>query len=186
MDIASGQQDMRAGYHNGATGMLVSGLVWLAATCSALLISVQVSAMVLFFGGMLIFPLSVVLARAFGCPGKHTPENPLSSLAVESTVVLFVGLLIAFVMLFSQPWLFYPVMLLTIGVRYLLFQTLYGLKIYWLVGIVLMAGGAAGMFIRLPAYLTAGYGAAVELIFALVLLTSVPRSTKPATLPKSE
>lgn len=186
MDITAAQQDMRAGYLNGATGLLVSGLVWLAATCCVLLISMQASALVLFFGGMLIFPLSLLLARAFGCPGKHSANNPLSALAMESTVVLFMGLLIAFVMLFSQPWLFYPVMLLTIGVRYLLFHTLYGLKIYWLIGIVLMAGGAAGMFIRLPAYLTAGYGALVELVFCVVLLTTVTRSNNSSTLPKSE
>lgn len=176
MKLSAAQQDMRTGYLNGATGMLVSGLVWLTASCSVLLFSMQVSAMVLFFGGMLIFPLGMLVARAFGSPGKHSADNPLSSLAMESTILLFMGLIIAFVLLFSQPWLFYPVMLLTIGARYLLFQTLYGLKVYWLIGLLLMAGGAAGMFIQLPAYLTAGYGAAVEMVFSLVLFGTASKA----------
>jgi len=73
----------------------------------------------LFFGGMLIHPLSMLLSKLLKRPAKHRSENPLAKLAIESLGLLLVGLFLAFTVAKLQPDLFYPIILLTIGSRYL-------------------------------------------------------------------
>lgn len=75
---------------------------------------------------MAIHPLAMLLSKALGRPGKHRADNPLAALALESTFLLFIGLFIAFVVAQVRGDWFYPIMLLIIGGRYLVFATLYG------------------------------------------------------------
>jgi hypothetical protein len=162
--IQSAQQDMRTAYLGGATGMLVSGLVWLTAGLVGWQLSVKASVLTLFFGGMLIHPLGVLLDKVCGRTGQHSQGNPLAALALESTVLLFIGLFIAFVAVQAHPDWFYPIMLLTIGGRYLLFQTLYGLRVYWLVGGVLLVTGALCLVFKAPFVTGAFAGGGIELL----------------------
>ena len=107
MEFKAAQQDMRTGYFGGAPGMLVSGLVWLLAGVVGLLVSQQASVLTLFFGGMAIHPLGSVLAKLLGRSGKHTPGNPLLPLALETTILLFIGLFLAFAMLQISVAIYY-------------------------------------------------------------------------------
>lgn len=161
---AQAQQDMRQAYLGGANGMLVSGLVWLTAGLVGWQFNVKASVLTLFFGGMLIHPLGVLLDKLSGRSGQHSKGNPLAFLALESTVLLFIGLFIAFVAVQSQPEWFYPIMLLTIGGRYLLFQTLYGLKVYWLIGGALLVSGGLCLVFNTPFLVGAFLGAGTEII----------------------
>lgn len=165
--IKNAQQDMRNAYYDGGPGMLVSGLVWLLAACVGWQVSVKASVLTLFFGGMLIFPMGMMVAKLLHRSGKHSQGNPLSSLALESTVLLFIGLFIAFVAVQSHPQWFFPIMLLIIGGRYVLFQTLYGLKVYWVIGVALMAAGVLCWLLALPFYMGAFAGAVIEIMVAL-------------------
>ena len=88
----SAQLDMRTAYMGGASGMLVSGLVWLTAALVGWQLGVKASVLTLFFGGMLIHPLGVLLDKLAGRSGQHSKGNPLAPLALESTVLLFIGL----------------------------------------------------------------------------------------------
>ncbi len=170
MNFAAAQKDMRQAYFNGGTGVLVSGLVWSVAGVVALFYSNQTSMLTLFFGGMLIHPLGLLMAKLLNRSGKHQADNPLAKLALESTVILFVGLFLAFVVARVQVDWFYPIMLLTIGVRYLLFNTLYGAKIYWLLGMVLMVSGALCIVLQADFMLGAFIGGVTEIIFAVIIL----------------
>ncbi len=170
MNFEAAQKDMRFSYFGGATGVLVSGLVWCTAGTVALLYSNQASMLTLFFGGMLIFPLSMLLAKALKRPGTHKPENPLGKLALESTVILFVGLFLAFSVARLQVDWFYPIMLLTIGVRYLLFNTLYGARIYWLLGFLLIFSGVFCILFDADFIIGAFIGGVIEVIFSIVIL----------------
>jgi hypothetical protein len=96
MTFTEAQRDMDYAYFGGATGVLVSGLVWCAAGFIGLLHSTQASMYALFIGGMFIFPLGMLMSKACKRPGKHKPENPLNKLALESTIIIFVGLFLAF------------------------------------------------------------------------------------------
>lgn len=170
MNIEAAQKDMKFSYYGGGTGVLVSGLVWCIAGIVALFYSNYSSMLTLFFGGMLIFPIGMLLAKALKRPGKHKPENPLGKLALESTVILFVGLFLAFSVARLQVEWFYPIMLLTIGVRYLVFNTLYGIKAYWLLGAVLMFSGMFCILLGADFMVGAFIGGITELVFALIIL----------------
>lgn len=170
MTITQAQQDMRYAYHGGGFGVLVSGLVWLLAMVVALGVSDWASMLTLFFGGMAIFPLSVALSKLFGRPGRHGAGNPLGTAAIESLAILFVGLFVAFASARFGHFFFYPVMLLAIGSRYMGFNTLYGNRLYWLLGALLMAAGALLLMLKAPPWQGAASGAVLEITFASLFL----------------
>ena len=174
--IESAQADMRRGYTFGAPGVQVSGSVWLFAGVVALMVSSPAAVLTLLAGGALIFPLSMLLGKLLGLPDGHTTGNPLGVLAGEGTVWLVAGCVIAYGMSVLRIEWFFPTMLLVIGGRYLTFQTLYGLRIYWLLGAMLGATGFALALLRAPPVIGAFTGAAIELIFAVVLFLQAKRS----------
>ncbi|WP_394130516.1 DUF7010 family protein [Shewanella maritima] len=176
MTLQQAQQNMDHAYLGGGPGVLVSGLVWGIAAIVAAVSTPFTSMLTLFFGGMLIHPLGMVLAKVFKRSGMHQPDNPLAKLAFESTVILFVGLFIAFYVANINISLFYPIMLLTIGVRYLTFQTLYGNRIYWLLGAVLMAGGVACMVMQAPFITGVVLGSVTEIVFGLLIIVKAKQA----------
>ena len=149
--------------------MLTSGLVWLTAGVVAVAASDRAAVLTLLAGGTLIYPASVALTKLTGRAGTHAAWNPLGRLAGEGTVLLFVGLVIAYGASTVRVEWFFPVLLLVVGARYLTFQTLYGLRAYWLCGAALIAAGAAAGVTLAPVYIGAFAGAAVELAVAGVL-----------------
>ncbi len=172
------QQDMSQAYADGGTGILTSGIVWAIAAGVSFYYSPMAGMASLFFGGMLIFPLAVLLAKGMGCKGSHQKHNPLGKLAIETTVLLFVGLFTAFCVAQIHLNWFFPIILMVIGARYLLFQTIYGVKTYWLLGGLLIATGAASLMFVDHFSASAFIGAIIELIFAVVMITSFNRKAK--------
>lgn len=169
MNFKDAQTDMNLSYFGGSTGVFVSGLVWCTAGIVGLLHSNQVSMLTLFFGGMAIFPVAVILSKLLKRSGKHSAENPLGKLALESTIILFVGLFIAFYVAKLQVEWFYPIMLMTIGVRYLTFNTLYGLKLYWVLGALLMFSGMFCLLLGVNFITGAFIGGITEVLFSVVI-----------------
>lgn len=170
MDFIESQKDMNLSYVCGATGVLVSGAVWTLAGVIGIAISNVASMIALFVGGMFIFPLSVMLSKQMSASGKHSSENSLRHLALETLPVLFCGLLIAFYVAQFKIELFFPIMLLTIGARYFSFQTLYGLKEYWLLGALLIIAGIVCAISGAPVIVGAFTGGILEIVFALALI----------------
>ncbi|MGB3544113.1 DUF7010 family protein [Rubrivirga sp.] len=169
LTFAQAQADMRRGYASGAPGVLISGLVWLAAGVVAVTVSDRAAVLALLVGGTVIYPASLVVTKLMGRSGTHSAGNPLGRLAGEGTALLFVGLVIAYgVSVLRVEW-FFPVMLLIIGARYLTFQTVYGLRAYWLCGLALIAAGVAVGLAEAPVYVGAFAGGAIELVVAGVL-----------------
>ena len=170
MKFEEAQKDMNYSYFGGATGVLVSGLVWIIAGLIALWHSNQSSMLALFFGGMFIHPLAILLSKILKRPGNHNSKNPLGKLALESTIILFVGLFLAFSVAKLQVEWFYPIMLMIIGVRYLVFNTLYGAKIYWILGTLLMLSGMLCILLAASFVNGAFIGGAIELIFSIAII----------------
>jgi hypothetical protein len=179
MDFADAQRDMRHGYHAGAPGLLVSGLVWLAAGLVAQGGWPDRARWTLLLGGTLIFPASVLLTKALGRPGRHARGNPLGTLAMEGTAMLVLGMPVALAVSLARPEWFFPAMLLAIGGRYLTFATLYGLRRYWACGGLLVLAAFGVAVTRAPLAAGAFAGAAVELAFAPWLLAAGRRERGP-------
>jgi len=169
MKFEDAQQNMNLSYFGGGTGALVSGLVWCVAGFFALLHSNQSSMLTLFFGGMFIHPLAMLLSKILKRSGNHNPNNPLGKLALESTIILFVGLFLAFYVAKLQVEWFYPIMLMIIGVRYLVFNTLYGIKTYWVLGVLLMVSGILCILLGANFIIGAFVGGVTEVVFSFVI-----------------
>lgn len=168
--LAAAQHDLARAYAGGAPGVLVSGLVWLIAGTVWQLHGTTAAFAALFFGGMAIHPLGVLIERtAFKAP-KATIGKPLETLAIEATIPLFVGVLIAWVLLVRAPDLAIPVFAAIVGARYFLFRTMYGDTAYWTLGAAILLVAAPALFgIGLPLNLGFLVGI-VELIAAALLL----------------
>lgn len=176
MTIHDSQQDMRHGYLSGAPGLLVSGTVWLVAASVSVAVSPARALWVLVFGGMMIHPLGLVLTKVLGRPAKHTPDNPLAPLALEGTVWFIAGIALAVVLGLMRIELFFPAMLLLIGGRYLTFQTVYGVRLYWPIGGALLMLGFAAAFLRVPPTVAAAAGGVLEVVAGVVLLRAARRA----------
>lgn len=172
LSLSQAQADMRTGYQCGAPGVLVSGLVWLTAGVVATRVSATAAVYALLIGGAAIHPLGVLLTKLIGAPGRHDPSNPLARLAAEGTLWMLAGIAIAYGMHVLRIEWFFPAMLLVIGGRYLTFQTLYGVRLYWALGGVLCLLGVGLALARAPAPLSAFAGGAVEVLFAILLFRS--------------
>ena len=149
--LTTAQQDLSRAYAGGAPGVLVSGLVWLIAGTVWQLHGTTAAFAALFFGGMAIHPLGVLIERtAFKAP-KAAIGRPLETLAIEATIPLFVGVLIAWVLLVRAPDLAIPTFAAIVGARYFLFRTMYGEIAYWALGGAILLIGALALFgIGLP------------------------------------
>ncbi|QGX39221.1 DUF7010 family protein [Permianibacter aggregans] len=170
MDIQQAQSNMRSAYFGGGPGVAVSGLVWLAAGVVAMLHSPRTAMLTLFFGGMAIHPLGVLLTKLMGRSGQHQKGSPLAHLAMESTAILLLGVFIAFTAAQAKVEWFFPVMLIIIGGRYLLFQSMYGMRVYWTLGLVLAGAGVAAILTNPGIATTALLGGGIEVIAALFIL----------------
>jgi len=175
LTIKAAQADMRRAYFWGAPGVLASGLVWLTAGVVAAQVSEKTAVLALLFGGAAIHPLGIVITKLLGHSGKHAAGNALAGLAGESTVWLIAGCAIAYGMHVLRIEWFFPAMLMIIGGRYLTFQTLFGLRVYWIFGALLCAAGLGLALTRAPVISAALTGAAIELIFAAVIYAQAKR-----------
>ena len=180
MNFSDAQQDMRLAYFGGAPGMLTSAIAWLVAGLVALNITPKHALLTLYVGGVLIHPVAVLACKALGRSGAHKKGNPLGTLAMESTFLLMLGIALAFcVFLYRAQW-FFPAMMLVIGGRYLVFSTMFGMRVYWTCGATLAAGGFALAFLDAPMAAGAFAGSAIEMIFAAILFAT-SRTARPAS-----
>lgn len=173
MSIAEAQQDMRDAYYGGATGAVTSATAWLAAALVAAFASPFAGILTLIFGGMLIFPASVVLCKVIGRPGKHSKGNPLAPLAIEATIWMLLSIFVAIgAALYKIEW-FFPSMLLVIAGRYFTFSTLYGLRIYWAFGATLVISAIALVVFEAPVISGAFTGALIEFAYGVAIFVAV-------------
>ena len=174
--IADAQTDMRSGYLCGAPGIAASSAAWLAAAALAFRVSSSTAVLTLLIAGAFIHPAGVLLTRLLGSTGRHQPRNPLARLAMEGTFWLLAGIAVAFGMHVLRVEWFFPAMLLLIGGRYLTFQTVYGLPVYWLLGGALCIAGVTLALVKAPAAISALAGGLIELLFAVVVFGRTQRS----------
>jgi hypothetical protein len=174
--VAQAQADMRVGYLSGAPGVAASATAWLVAAGVALAVSPTAAIWALLVGGTLIHPASILVTKLLGSPGTHAAANPLAGLALESTFWLLAGIAIALGVQALRPAWFFPAMLLLIGGRYLTFQTIYGIRLYWVLGAGLCGAGISLVLLTAPVFASALTGAVLELVFAAALYTQARRS----------
>lgn len=142
MTIAAAQREMRSAFLGGFGGQLVSGLIWLAASALGSWLAPVYGMAALFFGSMAIFPLTQVVVRMLGRPGKVSAANGLWALGAQTAFTVPPSfLLVGAATLYQEHW-FFPAAMIVVGAHYLPFITLYGMRMFGALAVVLVVAGA--------------------------------------------
>lgn len=180
MDLRIAQQDLRWAYVGAGPGVIVSALVWLAAGVVEQTRGVQTAFIVLFLGGMLIFPVSTLVVRGLFRRPKAAAGNPLGLAVLESTIAMIGGLVVAWLFLPFRPDYVFPVAAIAVGTHYAVFRTVYGDALFWVLGGLITAVGMVAIFAELPIpggpVLAVG---GIELLFGLLLTALALRPRDP-------
>jgi len=173
MQVKEAQADVRRIYRGGFAGPLVSALIWSAAAAVYQWGSSATAMVVLFFGGMLIFPLSTLVLKIAGGPASLPKGHPSIALATQAALTVPLGFLVAIALGTYEPSLFFPAALIIVGAHYLPFISLYGMWLFGAIAGVLVAIGAVAVYWLPNLREVSGWvGAAVLLVSALPLYLS--------------
>lgn len=167
MEFLAAQKDLRFSFLNGGPGAIVSAFVWLAAAVVTAYAGVELGFPVLFFGGMLIFPIGAVIVRTIlKRPGPQA-GNPGSLIAFETVPPMIVTLFVAFLFVRNQPEYVFPIAAMAVGSHYCGFRSAYGLQTYWVIAAIMTGMGFLSLSVfQLPAnWMFPALIAVVEAIF---------------------
>ncbi|HSC54057.1 MAG TPA: hypothetical protein VLC98_10565 [Phnomibacter sp.] len=170
------QTDMCKGYANGSIGIIVSGLIWLISATISYQYSAKQAVWALLIGGMFIHPLGVFLSKVVGINGTHTKGNPLANLAMEGTIFMIMCLPIVFGLSLQHSEWFFQGMLLIIGGRYLTFASIYGSRLYWILGAVLGVAAYLLFYFKVQSLGSLLTGSLIEISFGLFMFFSYRRN----------
>lgn len=172
MMIEEAQRQVRQGYIGGALGVLVSAGVWLLAAIVEARSGTATGFAALFIGGMFIFPLSSLVAAIFFRGRAKATSNGLTGIALESTIAMIGGLLVAWLFLrLDAPQLVFPAAAIAVGTHYFPFKTLYGDRSYWMLAAAITLAGLAGIFVGSAMPLSTAFTVAlVEAVFGVAML----------------
>jgi hypothetical protein len=96
-------------------------------------------------------------------------------LALQSAAFLIIGLAIAYLVSGTYSDWFFAIALLTVGARYLVFQTVYGMRFYLILGAGLIAIAAAALWFGMAPAFVALAGGATELLCSAFILVPAKR-----------
>jgi hypothetical protein len=177
MDIADAQSDLRRAYVGGGPGAMVSGTVWGAAGMARLFEDTQTAFSVLFLGGMLIFPLSAVIARMLFRRRAVAGDNSIGAAALEGTIAMIGGLFAAWLFLPVRPTLVFPIAAIAVGTHYAVFRTVYGDRLFLLLAASVTCVGVAAVYLKaLGETQTIFAVALIELAFGAILTSRALRA----------
>ena len=177
MHFADAQADLRRAYTDGGPGVFISGLVWLVAAIAEARTDVQTGFVVLFVGGIFIFPLALLANRVFLRRESESKDNPGGMLVLESTIAMIAGLFAAWLFLDSKPEYVMPLAAIMVGTHYFAFKTAYGERNFWLLAAIVTVVGFAGIYHFLPLPGSVAFSVAtIELAFGAVVTFKALRS----------
>jgi hypothetical protein len=177
MTVDEAQRDISRAYVGGGPGVFVSAMVWMTAGLVERSSGIGIGFAVLFVGGMLIFPLSLFIARLVFRRAGESPDNGLARTALESTVAMIGGLFAAWLFLPLRPAYVFPLAAIAVGTHYAVFKTIYGDRLFWLLGGLVTIVGLLGIFRADllpigPIFVVA----AIELVFSIALTVRATRA----------
>ena len=141
MEIQDAQREVRSVYIGGFWGQLVSSIIWLASAAVGTWVSPKASILTAVISGFFIFPLTQMMLRLSGRPARVSKENSFHFLGMQVAFVLpFSMLLLVPVGLYNLNW-FFPALMILLGAHYLPFATLYGMRMFLVLGGILIAAG---------------------------------------------
>ena len=180
LTIAEAQRDVRVTFHAGFPGHLVVAAIWFASAALATWGSVRAGIVTLVFGGMFIFPLTQLVLRTMGRPASLSKGHPMNALAMQTAFIVPLCLpLIGAAALHHVAW-FYPAFMIVVGVHYLPFVTLYGMRSFAVLGAILLSAGLLiGLCVPSPFALGGWFAALLFLVFAFIFRAAARHAQLP-------
>jgi len=180
MDIREAQHEVREIYLHGAPGTLVATVLWAVSAALSTWRSPRVGALVVVVGGAFIFPALQLVLKMMGRRASLRPENPLAGLAMQSAFIIPLCLpVVGAAALHRADW-FYPALLVVVGAHYLPFVTLYGMRLWYVLGgALIVAGLILGLYGPHVFELGGWVGAALLGAFTLVFVAAARREGSP-------
>ena len=169
MNIAEAQRDIRRAYTGGGPGLIFSAVVWLAAALAQTSHGTAFAFGLLFIGGMAIFPAGLALSRLVFRRAAETKGNPLGITALESTICMIGGLIAAWLMLPLKPAWVFPLAAIAVGTHFAVFKTVYGDRLFWVLGAALTGIGCYAIFAGPLPFGVGFVVAATEAVFGIIL-----------------
>jgi hypothetical protein len=169
MLVSDAQRDITRAYVGGGPGMVYSAFTWLAAGYVQSRHGTGLAFLVLFAGGTVIYPVGVLLSRYVFGRAAEAKDNPLGMAALESTICMIGGLFAAWLMLPLKPAYVFPLAAIAVGTHFAVFRTVYGDRLFWLLGALLTAIGFYGIFGAAPTPVVVFGVAATEIVFGAIL-----------------
>lgn len=164
------QHQLSKNYLNGSAGAFVAAAIWLISAICYQFKGVQLSFAVLFFGGMLIFPFSIVILKLFFKRSADSKGNVGAYIIIETLPAMIFGFFFAWLLLKYNSEFVIPVSTIAVGAHYFGFRSAYGDYFYYSLGVLICCLGLAAIFIKAFSSLDLLYSIALtEFIFALVL-----------------
>lgn len=174
-DIKQSQLDMTKSHNQGAIGVLISGIMWLLAGLAAYGYSPKKAVWVLLIGGAFIHPISTVINKITGVREPQSKNNSLRILAMEGTVFMLMCIPLAYGLSMQRTEWFFQGMLMIIGGRYLTFHTLFGNRLFWLLGALLGLAGYVLFSFQAASHTSALVGSTIEILFGVFLYAMTRR-----------
>ncbi len=123
---------------------------------------------VLFFAGMLIFPVSKVVLKMFFSRTPESKGNPGGLIVIETVFPMIGCLFAAWLLLPYRPELVFPIASIAVGAHYFGFRTAYGDWTYWFFGALLCLIGTFAIIFNFPSRdIVPFIIASVEIIFGM-------------------
>jgi hypothetical protein len=168
--ISQAQSDISKGYADGSVGMIISGLIWLTSAFVSFQFSDKQAIWTLIIGGMFIHPLSVLSIKLMRFSETHTKGNPLEKLGMEGTIFMIMCIPLAYGLSLQHSEWFFQGMLMIIGGRYLTFASIYGNRLYWVLGAVLGVAAYLLFSLKVESFGSVLTGSLIEIVFGLFIL----------------
>jgi hypothetical protein len=143
--LAAAQREVRTTFLGGFPGGIVSGSLWLLSAALATWVSLRGGILTLVVGGMFIFPMTQLLLRAMGRKASLSAGSPMNALAMQTAFVIPALLPLVGAATLSRAEWFYPAMALVVGAHYLPFATLYGMRAFLALAVIMCGVAAAGL-----------------------------------------
>jgi hypothetical protein len=184
MLIAEAQQDNCRAFVGGGPGAFISGVLWLGAALLMKHRGVGAAFSFIFFGGMLIFPLTMFVSRHLFKRAPASKNNSLGTVVAESTVAMIGGLFAAWLFLSIRPAYVFPLAAIAVGTHYAVFPTAYGEKLFWLLAGLVTAIGVLDIvgYLKLPGGPALAVGL-IEITFGIVLTARNEKAHLPDIMP---
>ncbi|MDD4096788.1 MAG: hypothetical protein PHP22_11180 [Oscillospiraceae bacterium] len=167
--LSDSQKEIRSAFLGGFAGQLISGLLWLIASAISVFAAPRYGMLFLFFGCMFIFPLTQLALSIMGRPAKVEKENGLWSLGTQVALTVPINfLLVGAAILYKEMW-FFPAAMVIVGAHYLPFITLYGMKMFGILAVMLIISGT-GLALYGPLIFSLGgwFTGVVLIVFAFI------------------